>query len=61
MSGGRLDGDVVVALLGVVMVAALLSRNNALRGLPFDRKALYAAIWLAIFVGGVVLAGILLK
>lgn len=50
-----MSGDVVVALLGVVMAAAILSRNSALGALPWQRKALYAAVWAGIFAVLVVL------
>ena len=61
MSGMRLDGDTVVALLGVVMVAAILSRNSALHRLSFGRKAIYAAAWLGIFVIAAIAASYLVR
>ena len=51
--------DLVVALLGVVMAAALLSRNSALRSVPLRSKAVMAAIWVAIFGAGVLIVALL--
>jgi hypothetical protein len=49
----------IVALLGVVMAAALLSRNGMVSRLPFSQKAIYAAIWAAIFIAGVAIVRLL--
>lgn len=51
--------DLVVALLGVVMAAAILSRNSAMRGMPARRILLMAVIWGAIIAGGALLVGII--
>jgi len=48
---GRLDGDTVVALLGICMALMILSRGSAVRRLPMERRIGYAAIW-AILIGG---------
>jgi len=57
----RLDGDTVVALLGVVMAAAILSRNSALQRLGFKRTAIHAAAWLGIFVIATIVASYLVR
>ena len=47
--GGALDGDKVVALLGVIMAMVLVSRSSRLQGLlPRQRLAL-GALWAVIF------------
>lgn len=52
-----MNGDTVVALLGVVMAAAILAQNTRLRHLPVQRKVTYAAVWIALFAVGAWLTG----
>ncbi len=44
------NGDTLVALLGIVLCLALVSRSAALERLSGQRKALYGAIW-AVVIG----------
>lgn len=44
------DGDIVVALLGIVMALALVSRDPAFARLSSNRRVLYGAIW-AVLIG----------
>lgn len=46
---GGLDGDTVVALLGVVMCMVLVSRSSRLAELSAHRKVMLGAIWAVIF------------
>jgi len=46
----RLDGDMVVGLLGICMALLLVSRNSALTRLSTRRKVGYAAAW-AVIIG----------
>ena len=45
-----LDGNTIVALLGVVMALAVLSRNSALQNLSWRKRWLYGAVW-AVIIG----------
>lgn len=54
-----MSGDTIVALIGIVMAAAILSRNSRIRALPTKTKFGYAAIWVALFIGGTILASLL--
>lgn len=49
-----LDGDRIVALLGVVMAMILVSRSVRLRAMPTRRRLILGAAWAVIF--GVVAA-----
>lgn len=49
-------GDTIVAVLGVVLAAVILSRGSALRGMPTRKVLQMGLIWVAIFVAGVFLA-----
>jgi len=49
VGGGALDGDTVVALLGVVMAMVLVSRNTRLRAMPGRSKLMLGAAWAVIF------------
>ena len=42
---GGLDGDKVVALLGVVMAMVLVSRSSRLAALSTQRKLMLGAVW----------------
>jgi|GEM_PF-5911315 len=46
----RLDGDMVVGLLGLCMALLLVSRSSALARLSTKRKVGYAAAW-AVIIG----------
>ena len=46
---GGLDGDTIVALLGVVMAMVLVSRSSRLAGLSTQRKLVLGAAWAVIF------------
>jgi len=46
---GGLDGDKVVALLGVVMAMVLVSRSSRLAALSTQRKLMLGAVWAVIF------------
>ena len=46
---GGLDGDKVVALLGVVMAMVLVSRSSRLASLTTQRKLMLGAAWAVIF------------
>jgi len=62
MFGGRaLDGDTIVAVLGVVMAMVLVSRSQRLRAMEPRKRLLLGALWAVIFgvVAGV--AGLLAK
>lgn len=57
IGGSPLDGDRIVALIGVVMAMVLVSRSMRLRGMPARRRMLLGAVWAAIFGLVAVLAG----
>jgi uncharacterized YccA/Bax inhibitor family protein len=57
---GGLDGDRVVALLGVVMCMALMWHGGALRRIDGSTRLKYALIWAAVFTAGSLVAGFLL-
>ncbi|MFC3174479.1 hypothetical protein ACFOD9_09460 [Novosphingobium bradum] len=59
MVGGVMDGDRIVALLGVVMAMVLVSGSVRVRALTTRQRWLIGALWAVIF--GVVagLAGLL--
>lgn len=59
MPGAPFDGDWIVALIGVLMAMALVSRSARLRQLSGSRKLVLGALWAVIF--GVVagIAGLL--
>lgn len=44
-----LDGDSVVALLGVIMCMVLVSRSSRLAALSSQRKLMLGAAWAVIF------------
>lgn len=44
-----LDGDTVVALLGVIMCMVLVSRSSRLAALSSQRKLMLGAAWAVIF------------
>lgn len=46
---GGLDGDKVVALLGVVMAMVLVGRSSRLAALSSQRKLMLGAVWAVIF------------
>jgi hypothetical protein len=56
---GALNGDKVVALLGVAMWMMLISRSGAISRLHLSAKLKMALIWAAIFVGVAVAAAAL--
>ena len=47
MTGGRISGDMLVALLGLVMALVLVTRSGAYQRLPNGRRFVYGAIWAA--------------
>jgi len=49
MGNGALDGDTIVALLGVVMAMVLVSRSSRLRAMPGRKRLILGAIWAVIF------------
>lgn len=49
MGSGALDGDTIVALLGVVMAMVLVSRSARLRAMPRRKRLILGAIWAVIF------------
>lgn len=50
MNTGRIDGDTVVALLGLVMALVLVTRSGGYRRLPNSKRMVYGAIW-AVAIG----------
>lgn len=50
MIGGRIGGDMLVALLGLVMALVLVTRSGAYQRLPYGRRLVYGAIW-AVAIG----------
>lgn len=50
MNGAGLGGDMIVALLGLVMALVLVTRSGAYRRLPNGKRLAYGAIW-AIVIG----------
>lgn len=59
MSGATLNGDTIVALLGVVMAMVLVSRSSRLRALPGRKRLILGAIWAVIFGVVAAMAGLL--
>lgn len=55
---GALPSDQIFALLAASFLLMMAWRNIARRGLGWRRAAGFALIWLAIFMVGVVLAGL---
>lgn len=50
MSGLPLEGDTIVALLGIVMALVLVSRSGAMQRLTSRQRLAYALIW-AVLIG----------
>lgn len=50
MSPPAINGDTVVALIGIVMALFLVSRHSALQTLSTQRRFTYAAAW-AVVIG----------
>lgn len=59
-SGGGLDGDKIVALMGLLMALALVSSGGTLRRLAPQKRLAFGLAWIAIFVGIAVVAGLLI-
>ena len=45
-----MSADQIVALIGIVMVLALVSSGSVFRNMPWQRKALYGGGWAVIIV-----------
>lgn len=50
MTGIRIDGDVVVTILGLVMALVLVTRSGGYRRLSASRRLIYGAVW-AVLIG----------
>ncbi len=55
-----MSGDTIVAVIGVVMAAFILSRNSTVSALPLQRKVIYALAWAAIIAISALFVGRLL-
>lgn len=49
MNTGGLDGDKVVALLGLIMALALVSSGGTFRAMAGRKRLLYGAAWAVVF------------
>ncbi len=55
-----MDGNQIVALLGIVLALFLVSQNSEIQSMPWSRRLKLGAIWAAIFTGLAIAANALI-